>query len=145
MEADDDNWNRAIWSSDHEGQVESKGQVARAATVCVLSFQRKARRRGMNHGDPEFDLERMKPEGVVEEGHRWHGWRMDGDPDGYSIHIGNLPGRKKVALYMEDDDHFKVLAYFQSDEAAEEMAEWVDRLQEAVNENAAVGGERSRA
>jgi len=46
---------------------------------------------------------------------------------------------------MEDDDHFKVLAYFQSDEAAEEMAEWVDRLQEAVNENAAVGRERSRA
>ncbi len=75
----------------------------------------------------------------------WHGWRMANDSDGYSIHIGNLPGRKKVALYSEDDDHFTVLAYFQSDEAAEEMARWVDRLQEAVNENAAVGRERSLA
>lgn len=94
----------------------------------------------------EFDLERMKPEGAIVQGEvteegvtDWHGWRISDDPDGYSIHIGHIPGRKRVALYSEDDNYFKVLAYFQSEEAAQEMADWIDRMQDMMNAAAGQG------
>ena len=63
----------------------------------------------------------------------WHGWRIATDPNGYSVHIGHLPGRKSVVLYSEDDDAFHVLTYFQSEEMAQEMADWIDRMQAAMN------------
>lgn len=62
----------------------------------------------------------------------WHGWRIKSDPDGYSVHVGNLPGRKRVALYAEDDESFKVLAYFQNEEAAEGFSAFMDRIMDAI-------------
>ncbi len=62
----------------------------------------------------------------------WHGWRISRD-ESYSIHIGEVPGRKRIALYAEDDESFTVLAYFQNKEAAEEMAAWIERLSALIN------------
>ncbi len=78
------------------------------------------------------EVERHGSVEVTETENIWHGWRLSTDPNGYSVHIGHLPGRKSVTLYSEDDDTFHVLAYFQSEEMAHEMADWIDRMQAAM-------------
>lgn len=65
----------------------------------------------------------------------WHGWRLSNDDDGFSVHVGNLPGRKKVALYAESDESFQMMAYFQSEDAAREFAEWMDRVMAEINKH----------
>ncbi len=71
--------------------------------------------------------------GNRQDGYGWHGWRLTDDAEGYSVQVGNLPGRKKVALYAEDDESFKVLAYFQSQDEATEFSAWLDRIMAEIN------------
>ena len=61
----------------------------------------------------------------------WHGWKRDGvftnNTDG-ALHIGPLPGRKQVALYIEGQGVLNVLAYFKTEEAAEWALRAIDRI-----------------
>jgi hypothetical protein len=59
-------------------------------------------------------------------------WGLDpdaaGPPVGPDLHIGKVPGRKKVALYARFKSTVRVLAYFSSEEDAEyaiNLMDWI--------------------
>lgn len=52
----------------------------------------------------------------------WHGWQK-GD---VSLHVGPLPGRKSVALYLHAGTVVTALAYFRDEGAAATCLRWLD-------------------
>ena len=61
----------------------------------------------------------------------WHGWlqtRLGPECTNGSLHIGPLPGRKQVALYIEGEGVINVLAYFKSEASAEWALRAIDTL-----------------
>lgn len=71
----------------------------------------------------------------------WHGWKMEGDE--WALHVGELPGRKSVAVYRqrlnaENETEIDVLGYFRDAADAEWFRDWIDRLEDRVNRAARV-------
>lgn len=60
----------------------------------------------------------------------WHGWARSDDlrEKGEALHIGPLPGRKSVCLYVIKGSVLTPLAYFRNEEAAERALALLDRL-----------------
>ena len=68
----------------------------------------------------------------------WHGWHMvtPSHPGGRrvcssprgALHIGPLPRRQGIALYLEATTGIKVLAYFRDEEAAALALDFLDRM-----------------
>lgn len=59
------------------------------------------------------------------------GWQLvtlDGEPISPALHIGKLPGRKRIALYIVDGSVLTPLAYFRDQEAAETAFALIGRL-----------------
>lgn len=54
----------------------------------------------------------------------WHGWGSDGK----AVHIGPLPGRKSICLYVVDGSVMRTLAFFRSEKEAAEALRWIDWL-----------------
>ena len=54
----------------------------------------------------------------------WHGWSR-GD---VALHIGYLPGRKSVCLYVVRGGRLDVLAYFRNEQAAWHALATLDEL-----------------
>lgn len=54
----------------------------------------------------------------------WHGW----GGDGWSLHVGPLPGRKSVCLYSHIGSIVEPLAYFRDDESAFRALAMFDRI-----------------
>lgn len=61
------------------------------------------------------------------EGFEWHGWGLS-DSSIPSLHVGHLPGRKSLALYVTDTSVIRTLAYFRDEESAKEALKVLDRL-----------------
>lgn len=57
----------------------------------------------------------------------WHGWQR-GD---MTLSVGPLPGRKAVALYVEDQGSVEVCAYFRTPYQAIRVMNLLDRFMEA--------------
>ena len=66
----------------------------------------------------------------------WHGYRVltKWHPTGKtintnpSLHIGPLPGRKGIALYLESLPEIEILAYFKSEDAAGKALAFMDTM-----------------
>lgn len=58
---------------------------------------------------------------------QWHGWSL-GRTTNEAFHIGRLPGRKRVALYLEYGSGFRPLAYFENEKDAQMVVEFIDKL-----------------
>lgn len=67
---------------------------------------------------------------------QWHGWKLIyksfenpkvANTNG-SVHVGPLPNRKGIALYREQDGILRALAYFVSEQAAQEALAFFDRM-----------------
>ena len=63
----------------------------------------------------------------------WHGWGIVGRG---SLHVGRLPGRKSVCLYVvrkheNGGASIDTLAFFPTEEKACEMLDWLDVLAQA--------------
>ena len=52
----------------------------------------------------------------------WHGWRI-GDA---ALHIGPLPGRKSIVLFILEGGRLLPLAYFRDEELARKARDWLD-------------------
>lgn len=57
----------------------------------------------------------------------WHGWKR-ADGKGPSLHIGPLPGRSRIAMWLEDGGLLRTLAYFDSEEKARQAMEIIDEM-----------------
>jgi hypothetical protein len=58
----------------------------------------------------------------------FHGWRIGGK----ALHVGELPGRKQVCLYVQDAGTIRTLAFFKTRERALEGLEMVDKIAAAT-------------
>ena len=58
----------------------------------------------------------------------WHGWRCRDSDD--ALHVGQLPGRKSFALYVEYPGKVEILAYFRTEGRARRALELIDKLTE---------------
>jgi hypothetical protein len=56
----------------------------------------------------------------------WWGWRRS--DKGHALHIGELPGRKQIAIYCLNGANLQPLGYFVSVEAAEKARDMLDEL-----------------
>lgn len=59
------------------------------------------------------------------------GWQLanlDGESISPALHIGELPGRKRIALYVVDGGALTPLAYFRDREAAETAWALIERI-----------------
>ncbi|MDP9143663.1 MAG: hypothetical protein M3N43_03040 [Actinomycetota bacterium] len=63
----------------------------------------------------------------------WGGFTIAGDVDRGSLHIGPVPGRKQVALYLNKPTSFSVLAYFKDEAGAQEALAWMDAMTAKAN------------
>lgn len=54
----------------------------------------------------------------------YHGWGITNK--NLTLHIGNLPGRKSVCLYYEDNGTINTLAFFKNPESAQKAQELLD-------------------
>jgi hypothetical protein len=54
----------------------------------------------------------------------FHGWRIGGK----ALHVGELPGRKQVCLYVLDGATIRTLAFFATEEKATEAMEMLDKI-----------------
>lgn len=54
----------------------------------------------------------------------WHGWRT---PAG-TLHIGPLPQRKSVCLYLIQGSVMSVKAYFRDEDSARELMSFLDEV-----------------
>lgn len=54
----------------------------------------------------------------------FHGWRIGGK----ALHVGYLPGRKQICLYVLDAGTLRTLAFFRTREQALEALEMVDKI-----------------
>lgn len=59
----------------------------------------------------------------------WWGWSETESKAG--LHIGPLPGRKRIALYGKRQGTIRALAYFRSEEHAREALELLDIIAKA--------------
>lgn len=57
----------------------------------------------------------------------WHWWSL-GRTTNEAFHIGRLPGRKRVALYLQYGSRSRPLAYFQNEKDALAVIEFMDKL-----------------
>jgi len=53
-----------------------------------------------------------------------HGWS---DKEKDNLYVGTLPGRKSIALYKEYNGHIIVLAYFRTQQCAQETLRVLDK------------------
>ena len=67
---------------------------------------------------------------------KWHGWSLAGHDE--SLHIGALPGRSQVALYINRNAEIEILAYFRSEEMARKMLLYLDEFTDLANRAAEV-------
>ena len=58
----------------------------------------------------------------------WHGWCLD--PAAGSLHVGHLPERKSVCLYLVRGSVLDVLAYFRDEDSARTALAWLDDFAE---------------
>lgn len=58
----------------------------------------------------------------------WHGWRISGK----ALHVGELPGRKQVCLYVMDGSTIRTLAFFKTEEQAGEAIDMLDKIANAT-------------
>lgn len=57
----------------------------------------------------------------------WHGWKRT-DGKGPSLNIGPLPGRARIAMWVEDGGLLRPLAYFVIEEHARRAMEVIDAM-----------------
>ena len=57
-----------------------------------------------------------------------HGWRIGGK----ALHVGELPGRKQVCLYVLDGTTIRTLAFFANKARAEEALDMLDKIARAT-------------
>jgi hypothetical protein len=62
---------------------------------------------------------------------KWHGWRRVGCA---ALHIGPLPGRKRIALYIDHGTWIETLAWFNGEWAARQVVQAIDELVVCVEE-----------
>lgn len=55
----------------------------------------------------------------------WHGWSRG---EGPAIHIGRLPGRKSICLYISDGSVVTPVAYFRDEEGARRALDLLNEL-----------------
>lgn len=60
----------------------------------------------------------------------FHGWLVNGLG---ALHVGRLPGRKSICLYLIDGSVLTPLAYFRDEEKARLALGWMDALADRVN------------
>lgn len=60
----------------------------------------------------------------------WHGIAVvpPGGDQSDALHIGPLPGRKQIALYLVSHGRSTVLAYFRDEESARRALAWIDYM-----------------
>jgi hypothetical protein len=68
----------------------------------------------------------------------WHGWRVSDASAANTnthgaLHIGPVPERTRVALYLDEGTQSTVLAYFVNAEAAAKALEFIDFMASAAN------------
>lgn len=64
----------------------------------------------------------------------WHGWSKHlGAHKGPALHIGNIPGRKRIALY-EANGELRVLAWFNTEGDAKRCLALLDWLVEPAKQ-----------
>jgi hypothetical protein len=57
----------------------------------------------------------------------WHGWGL-ADKSVPALHIGRLPGRKSVCLYMQHNGVIDTLAFFRDETTAKQALIILDQL-----------------
>lgn len=67
----------------------------------------------------------------------WHGWSFYAGvlpSTCTAIHIGPLPGRKRIALYTQDkEEGVHILAWFDTEDRAERFLRWLDGFVDKSN------------
>jgi hypothetical protein len=53
-----------------------------------------------------------------------HGWRVGSK----ALHVGKLPDRKQVALYLDFGGSFHPLAYFRNEQDAQDCLDMLDKI-----------------
>lgn len=56
----------------------------------------------------------------------WHGWKKNGFAS--SLHIGVVPGRKQVCVYMQNGSSLEIMGYFRNRVAARAVLDFIDFL-----------------
>ncbi len=57
----------------------------------------------------------------------WHGWGIQGGP---ALHVGKLPDRKSMVLYILDGSVLTPLAYFRDEDKARQCLDLLDKMME---------------
>lgn len=58
----------------------------------------------------------------------WHGWRISGK----ALHVGPLPSRKSVCLYVLDGCTIRTLAFFPDEDKAREALAMLSKIANAT-------------